>query len=57
MNLRLGLALLLASLAAHAEVSLPKVFSSHMVLQREMPIHLYNGAGLPASTFTSYPVP
>lgn len=46
MNLRF-LALLLASalpLAAHAEVSLPKIFSSHMVLQRDMPIHIWGNA-------------
>lgn len=41
MNLRLCLALFLAALSAHAEVSLPKVFSSHMVLQRDMPIHVW----------------
>jgi sialate O-acetylesterase len=27
--------------ASHAEVKLPKLFSSHMVLQRDMPIHLW----------------
>lgn len=41
----LPLALLTALLAsAHAEVSLPKVISSHMVLQRDMPIHLWGNA-------------
>jgi sialate O-acetylesterase len=29
---------------ANAEVSLPKLFSSHMVLQREMPIHIWGSA-------------
>ncbi|HMG03242.1 MAG TPA: sialate O-acetylesterase [Edaphobacter sp.] len=43
MNLRLCLVLLLAA-AAHAEVFLPKVFSSHMVLQRDMPIHIWGSA-------------
>jgi sialate O-acetylesterase len=28
----------------HAEVKLPKVFSSHMVLQRDMPIHVWGEA-------------
>jgi sialate O-acetylesterase len=29
---------------AHAEVKLPKIFSSHMVLQRDMPIHIWGEA-------------
>jgi sialate O-acetylesterase len=29
---------------AHAEVKLPNIFSSHMVLQREMPIHIWGEA-------------
>jgi sialate O-acetylesterase len=44
MNLRFCCALLLASTLARAEVSLPKVFSSHMVLQRGMPIHVWGFA-------------
>jgi len=46
MNLRICLALFLAasSLFVRAEVSLPKVFSSHMVIQREMPIHVWGFA-------------
>ncbi|WP_035346832.1 sialate O-acetylesterase [Edaphobacter aggregans] len=44
MNLRLCLAFLLATSFARADVSLPKVFSSHMVLQREMPIHIWGFA-------------
>src|SRR5258707_10554252 len=36
--------LLLLALRASAEVSLPKLFSSHMVLQRDMPIHIWGSA-------------
>ncbi len=54
---------LLLTLHANAEVSLPKLFSSHMVLQRDMPIHVWGSAaagekitvelhGLAASTST-----
>jgi sialate O-acetylesterase len=32
------------TLRAGAEVSLPKLFSSHMVLQRDMPIHVWGSA-------------
>jgi sialate O-acetylesterase len=35
---------LLFTLRANAEVSLPKLFSSHMVLQRDMPIHIWGSA-------------
>lgn len=35
---------LLLTLRASAEVSLPKLFSSHMVLQRDMPIHVWGSA-------------
>jgi sialate O-acetylesterase len=35
---------LLFTLRAGAEVSLPKLFSSHMVLQRDMPIHIWGSA-------------
>jgi hypothetical protein len=52
------LALLTASLTANADVALPKLFSSHMVLQPNFPqANLYNAAGLPASPFTSFPAP
>jgi sialate O-acetylesterase len=46
MKLALTTALLLASvtLNSHSQISLPKVFSSHMVLQRDMPIHLWGTA-------------
>lgn len=47
MNLRSMVVLLAtaASLtAARAEVTLPKIFSSHMVLQRDMPIHIWGTA-------------
>ena len=44
MNLRLLLALTLSAATVHAEVSLPKVFSSHMVIQRDMPIHVWGSA-------------
>ncbi len=35
---------LLLALGANAEVTLPKIFSSHMVLQRDMPIHFWGNA-------------
>ncbi len=44
MKLRFFLCLLAATLPIHAEVSLPKLFSSHMVLQRDMPIHVWGSA-------------
>ncbi|HXC95365.1 MAG TPA: sialate O-acetylesterase [Edaphobacter sp.] len=48
MHFRLLLSLFAASLPltfpAIAEVSLPKLFSSHMVLQRDMPIHVWGSA-------------
>ncbi len=45
MNFRLFAVLIfLAPSIVRAEVSLPKVFSSHMVLQREMPIHIWGFA-------------
>jgi sialate O-acetylesterase len=44
MKLRFFLCLLAATLSIHAEVSLPKLFSSHMVLQRDMPIHIWGSA-------------
>jgi len=44
MKLRLTLCLLAATLTTQAEVSLPKLFSSHMVLQRDMPIHVWGSA-------------
>ena len=37
-------ALFLIALTANAEVRLPKILSSHMVLQRERPIHLWGWA-------------
>jgi sialate O-acetylesterase len=46
MKLLYTLALFALALTANAEVSLPKVFSSHMVLQRDMPIHIW-GDGAP----------
>jgi sialate O-acetylesterase len=33
--------LILTASLAHSEVKLPKLFSSHMVLQREMPLHIW----------------
>jgi len=36
--------LILAPVLVRAEVSLPKLFSSHMVLQRNMPIHIWGDA-------------
>ena len=40
----LAFLLFFASLYAHGEVRLPKILSSHMVLQRERPIHLWGWA-------------
>jgi sialate O-acetylesterase len=42
--MKLILALVLLAATAHADVTLPKVFSSHMVLQRDMPIHIWGEA-------------
>jgi len=39
-----ALALLVTSVVAHAEVTLPKILSDHMVLQRSRPIHLWGWA-------------
>ncbi len=44
MKLLYAIALLVATITANAEVTLPKVFSSHMVLQRDMPIHIWGDA-------------
>jgi sialate O-acetylesterase len=44
MKLRITLCLLAATLTTKAEVSLPKLFSSHMLLQRDMPIHVWGSA-------------
>ena len=41
----------LLCLHANAEVVLPKLFSSHMVLQREMPVPLW-GTAAPGEKFT-----
>jgi sialate O-acetylesterase len=51
MKLLSTLALLALTLTASAEVTLPKVFSSHMVLQRDMPIHIW-GSGAPGEQVT-----
>src|SRR5215207_10168827 len=40
----LGLLLLLISVAAAADVKLPHIFSDHMVLQRNKPIHIWGWA-------------
>ena len=52
MKLRLTLCLLAATLTTQAEVSLPKIFSSHMVLQRDMPIHIW-GSATPGESITA----
>jgi len=52
MKLRLTLCLLAATLTTQAEVSLPKIFSSHMVLQRDMPIHVW-GSATPGESITA----
>ncbi len=44
MKLLLTLSLLILSIAACADVTLPKLFSPHMVLQRNMPIHIWGNA-------------
>ena len=44
MKLLYTVALFALTLTANAEVTLPKVFSSHMVLQRDMPIHIWGDA-------------
>ena len=44
MKLLYTVALFALALTANAEVALPKVFSSHMVLQRDMPIHVWGSA-------------
>ncbi len=44
MKLLYAIALSVITIVANAEVTLPKVFSSHMVLQRDMPIHIWGDA-------------
>jgi sialate O-acetylesterase len=44
MKLLYTLALFALAINGRAEVTLPKVFSSHMVLQRDMPIHIWGSA-------------
>src|SRR5580698_9509657 len=44
MKLLLTLSLLILSTTARADVTLPRLFSSHMVLQRNMPIHIWGDA-------------
>ena len=45
------IAAIIFTVAAEAEVRLPKVFSSHMVLQREMPLAVW-GWAQPGETVT-----
>ncbi|MBB5340831.1 sialate O-acetylesterase [Tunturiibacter gelidoferens] len=52
MKFRLTLCLFAATLTTQAEVSLPKIFSSHMVLQRDMPIHIW-GSATPGESITA----
>jgi sialate O-acetylesterase len=40
----LSVALLLSAVALSAQVTLPKVLSSHMVIQRELPVHVWGDA-------------
>ena len=40
----LGLSLLFCTASIHAEVSLPKVLASHMVIQRDLPVHIWGWA-------------
>ncbi len=42
--MKLLLTLILLAATAYADVTLPKVFSSHMVLQRDMPVHIWGEA-------------
>lgn len=54
MTLRSALVLIAATCSlsvARAEVALPKILSSHMVLQRNMPIHIW-GTGAPQESVT-----
>ena len=54
MTLRSTLLLLAAACsftAAHADVALPKILSSHMVIQRNMPIHIW-GTAAPQESVT-----
>ena len=44
MKLLYTIALFIITIAANAEVTLPKLFSSHMILQRDMPIHIWGNA-------------
>jgi sialate O-acetylesterase len=44
MKLLCTLALFALAITANADVAVPKVFSSHMVLQRNMPIHIWGEA-------------
>ncbi len=45
------MSIVFAATLAHAEVRLPGIFSSHMVLQRDMPIHIW-GEAAPAEQVT-----
>jgi len=44
LNMKIASLFLLAVMAARAEVRLPKLLASHMVLQRDQPIHLWGWA-------------
>jgi len=40
----LSVALLLSAVALSAQVTLPKILSSHMVIQRDLPVHVWGDA-------------
>ena len=49
MNLRLAFVLLsipFTSFAAHSQVTLPRILSSHMVVQRDLPVHIWGTAAV-----------
>jgi len=50
----LGLPMLFCTALARAEVSLPKVLASHMVVQRDLPVHLWGWATAGESVTVSF---
>src|SRR5437016_2094851 len=43
-TLFLSVVLLLSPVASSAQVTLPKILSSHMVIQRDLPVHIWGDA-------------
>jgi sialate O-acetylesterase len=54
LRFNLGLSVLLCALSLHAEVTLPKVLASHMVIQRDLPAHLWGWAAVGESVTVSF---